>query len=389
MGDRRILIVEDEAPMSLDLKHQLLKAGYTVSGIAFSGKQALALVEETEPDLVLMDINLGKGMNGIETAAIIYKKFKIPVVYMTAYTDVKTARSALETNPYGYITKPLRVNELLISLQMAFRNYDANTKLQEANQKLTNEIEERKKAEEALKISEQNLKDANTMKDKLFTIIAHDLRNAFSIILSGSYLLAEQVDSLEKERVIKYAKGMREMAIEIDKLLENLLTWSRLQMDMVKMSPAKLNLAEVARLNVNLFAEYAQQKNITLSQSVREGLFAYADYNMVNTVIRNLMNNALKFSSAGDKVHISASNKDEESIEISISDTGIGIKKEHISQLFRIDSKLIEEGTSGETGNGLGLPLCREFVEKNNGEIRVESEFGKGSTFTFTLPKFK
>ena len=247
----------------------------------------------------------------------------------------------------------------------------------------------RKKTEEDLKISEQNLREANAMKDKLFSIIAHDLRNAFTVMLTGSYLLAEHVDSFEKTKVIKYAKKLCESAENIDKLLENLLTWSRLQMNTIKLIPAKLRLADIARLNINLFSEYAKEKNINLNQSIREDIFAYADDDMVNAVIRNLVNNAVKFSYPGGNVHVFTSNEDENFIEISISDTGVGIKEEHFAQLFRIDSKFKEKGTSGEVGNGLGLPLCKEFIEKNSGKIWIESEFGKGSTFKFTLPKFK
>jgi two-component system sensor histidine kinase/response regulator len=361
MSGERILIVEDEAPMLLDLQSRLQKAGYTVSGTAYSGEEAIALVRETEPDLVLMDINLGMGMDGIEAGGIINNDFKVPVVYSTAYTDPKTVLNALKTNPYGYITKPIRESELLILLQMAFRKHE----------------------------SDKNLREANAMKDKLFSIIAHDLRNAFTVILSGSYLLAEHVHKFEKEKVVKYANKLSKSAENIDKLLENLLTWSRLQMNKIELNPAKLRLFDIAELNINLFREYAAKKTIALNQRIGEDMLAYADYDMVNTVIRNLVNNAVKFSHPGSNVNVFAANEDKNFIEISISDTGVGIIKKHCSQLFRIDSKIKERGTSGEAGTGLGLPLCKEFIEKNGGEIWVESKFGKGSTFKFTLPKFK
>jgi signal transduction histidine kinase len=251
------------------------------------------------------------------------------------------------------------------------------------------DITEIKETEKALKISEQNFREANAMKDKLFSIIAHDLRNAFTIVLTGSYLLAEQIDHFEKAKVVKYAKNMHESAEKIDKLLENLLTWSRLQMNAIKMNPARLNIAEVVRQNTNLFHEYANQKEITMNRSIRDDILAYADQDMVNTVLRNLINNALKFSHAGGTVHVFTANEDENLIEIGVSDNGVGIEAEYCDQVFNIDSKFKEKGTAGETGNGLGLPLCKEFIEKNGGEIRVESEVGKGSTFKFTLPKFK
>jgi signal transduction histidine kinase len=168
--------------------------------------------------------------------------------------------------------------------------------------------------------------------------------------------------------------------------MDNLLTWSRIPRGMIDYHPQQISIRMVVARNVALLMPNAEQKQITLRNSVQEQTAIYADFNMVDTVVRNLISNALKFTEAGGTVEISAT-PDNDVVEISVSDTGVGIGKEHISKPFRIDTKYKRLGTAREKGTGLGLILCKEFVEKNGGRIWVESEVGKGSVFRFTLPK--
>ena len=179
---------------------------------------------------------------------------------------------------------------------------------------------------------------------------------------------------------------LNESAEKAYKLLENLLTWSRMQRGLVDFNPMKLELIYVVSANVELFAARASEKNIVLTNHIKRGIYIYVDHKMIDTVIRNLINNALKFTTSGGKVDITAI-ETYESVEVSVSDTGIGIAAEHLKILFNVDSKIKTKGTGGEEGTGLGLPLCKEFVEKHGGKIWAESEIGKGSTFKFTLPK--
>ena len=149
----------------------------------------------------------------------------------------------------------------------------------------------------------------------------------------------------------------------------------------------KEKLADIATANLDLFTKTAKDKNISLINSVPQDIYIYADFDTVNTVVRNLINNAIKFTKPGGIVEISAAEQ-EKFVEISVSDAGLGIEEEHLSEIFRVDSKYKTKGTAGESGTGLGLPLCKEFVEKNGGRIWVESKIGKGSTFKFILPKY-
>jgi signal transduction histidine kinase len=169
-------------------------------------------------------------------------------------------------------------------------------------------------------------------------------------------------------------------------LLENLLTWSSLQRGVMQYRPEKLPIDGIIRENIGLFGPKAEQKQITLTHTVSESIRAYADYPMIDTVLRNLISNALKFTHAGDRVEVSATQIDDE-IEITVSDTGVGISHKDLAKLFQIESKYTRMGTAGEEGTGLGLILCKELVKRNNGRIWVESEEGQGTTFKFTLPK--
>jgi signal transduction histidine kinase len=168
-------------------------------------------------------------------------------------------------------------------------------------------------------------------------------------------------------------------------LIENLLTWSRLQRGAIEWRPQAVNLHNAVERTMRLLASNAEQKEIELRNTTPEGMTGYADVKMLDTVIRNLISNALKFTHPGGSVTISAK-EHEELLTVTVADTGIGIGQEHLPKLFRIDSKFTRSGTAKERGTGLGLILCKEFVERNGGTIWVESEKEQGTTFYFTLP---
>ena len=199
--------------------------------------------------------------------------------------------------------------------------------------------------------------------------------------------LLERLDNLEKDELEVLIKEFRESAENLFSLLENLLTWSRTQQGMMTYTPRQLPLAILASQNVELLqTTIARQKQITLTNRIQEEMSVYADANMLDTVLRNLLSNAVKFTEPGGMVDISA-REDEEYIWVAIADTGIGIPEERLPNLFRIDSPYQREGTRGEKGTGLGLILCKEFIETLGGKIWVASEVGKGTTITFTLIK--
>ncbi|MBM2815589.1 MAG: response regulator receiver sensor signal transduction histidine kinase [Ignavibacteria bacterium] len=237
-----------------------------------------------------------------------------------------------------------------------------------------------------LEESEQQLQELNTAKDKFFSIIAHDLRNPFQGFLGYSEFLARDIENLTKEEIIEYAGSMNESARQLFKLLENLLHWSRIQRGMIEFNPITLDLYSCASMNIDIIYLKAKQKGIKLENIIQQDLNAFADVNMFNTVMRNLVSNSVKFTPSGGTITVGANILNENFIEIFVRDTGVGMDEKALGKIFHIDSQHTTTGTDQETGTGLGLILCKDLVNKCGGEIRVESEVGKGSTFFFTLP---
>lgn len=250
---------------------------------------------------------------------------------------------------------------------------------------VTQDITERYKAEEAVRQNEVKLRDLNAQKDKFFSIIAHDLKNPFNSILGLSQLLIEQINEKDYEGIEEYAGYIKQSTQKAMNLLINLLDWSRSQTGRMAFNPEKFDLVELIEENRLLFDGNANQKSITLTNHSSNNLFVYADRQMVSTIIRNLVSNAIKFTKEGKEIVVTAE-KNGTNILVSIKDEGVGITPERIDKLFQIDSNDSTPDTNNEMGTGLGLILCKEFVNKHGGDIWVESEPNIGSTFYFTLP---
>jgi signal transduction histidine kinase len=201
-----------------------------------------------------------------------------------------------------------------------------------------------------------------------------------------SEILSENYDTLDEPDKRTGLQKINNLAGLIFRLLENLLAWSRSQRGGMVFSPVKFSLSRVVEVNVNLHKTAAAEKNIMLRNNVEEELFAFGDPEMVHTVMRNLVSNAVKFTSGGKAVEVEV-NGQPKWFEVLVKDGGVGISEENMQKLFRIDVKYKTTGTAGETGTGLGLVLCREFVEKNGGKIWCESREGEGTTFHFTIPR--
>ena len=248
------------------------------------------------------------------------------------------------------------------------------------------DLTEYKRIEDSLKETNAELNLLNDTKDKFFSIIAHDLRRPFQTLLSYSELLTQEIESLSQEEIIQFSKALNENLNSLFGLLENLLNWSMMQRNMLEYKPAKLDLYDLVNKMIGILSKGAAEKNISLSNNVETGTSVYADVDMLSSIMQNLIINGIKFTQKEGQIIVSSVNK-EGFVEVSVQDTGIGIEPEKISILFNFGSKFTTDGTAGEKGTGLGLPLCKEFVERNEGKIRVESELGKGSKFTFTLRK--
>jgi len=247
------------------------------------------------------------------------------------------------------------------------------------------DITERKKNEVQLTIQADKLKELNATKDKFFSIIAHDLKNPFNAIIGITDVTLADLSTLDKSDIQKRLKMMKSSANQAYTLLENLLIWSRTQTGKIDFEPGMTDLEEVLRGITTLVEGQLLSKAITTDISIGNEHRVWADQNMVETILRNLITNAIKFTPKGGNIGITATVQDG-FLNISVHDSGIGMTKEALSKLFRIETSFTTRGTENEKGTGLGLILCKEFVEKHGGRIGVESEPGKGSHFWFTLP---
>jgi PAS domain S-box-containing protein len=251
-----------------------------------------------------------------------------------------------------------------------------------------NNINERKFNEEIINLKNQELAELNAAKDKFFSIIAHDLKSPFSGFMGLSKMMSENINNFTLSELHDISKNIQESAKNLYTLLENLLEWSRMQRGSISFNPENCPLVFIIAQNISICEEVASQKNITISNLISTDLVIFADIPMLNTVIRNLLSNAIKFTPRGGKIEVGASIiavNDNEIIEVYIKDNGIGIDSKLKNNLFKIDTKVSRQGTEGEPSTGLGLLLCKDFIEKNNGTLRVESTENVGSTFFFTL----
>lgn len=247
------------------------------------------------------------------------------------------------------------------------------------------DITERKNAEQIIKENEIRLRELNATKDRFFSIIGHDLRSPFNSVVGFSNLISEQIQKQDYEGIEKYAIIIQESAQRAMNLLTNLLEWSRAQTGKIEFNPEYFELISVINEVVELSNDSARQKSITIYKNLPHNIPVFADKAMISTILRNLISNSIKFTKPGGETIISVEQKEEQLI-VSVTDNGIGIKKEDIYKLFRIDYRFSTIGTNRETGTGLGLLICKDFIEMHGGKIWIESEIGEGSIFNFSIP---
>lgn len=368
-----ILVVDDNPTNLQVLLESLKRTGFKIL-VARTGENAIQQAEYGKPDLILLDVMM-PGIDGFETC----RRFKtldafkeIPIIFMTALTDTTDKLKGFQAGGVDYVTKPLQHEEVLarVVTHLTIRRLQQESR------------------EQHLALQEQHaqLQALNASKDKFFSIISHDLRSPLSSVLVGLRLLTDpesRVSESEKEEILHDSRRTVE---QLYSLLDNLLVWSRLQRGLMEYAPKQIDLQPLFERNATLFAANAEQKQIAIRQTVTAPIFAFADSQMIDTVIRNLISNALKFTEARGAITLSACQNDQ-NVEITVADTGIGMDAEAVAKLFRLDVRYNQLGTAGEKGTGLGLNVCKEFAEKNGGSIAVESVVGAGTTFRVTLPK--
>lgn len=413
---KSILIIDDH-PNNLKLISTLLDGKYNVI-IANSGLKGLKTIEKKVPDLILLDINMPE-MNGFQVCDILKKDANtknIPIIFLTANTDFESIAKGFDVGAIDYITKPFNSKEVLVRINTHIQLSEsiitiksqneallkAKDALDKKNQELISalfSLEERtkniselnqrlKKSEHHLKATVEKLEQSNSEKDKLFSIIAHDLRSPFQGFLGITKIFVEDnTDAFSKEELNEIFLSMNQNAQKLYELLENLLEWASLKRNVTRFKPRSLNVSDTIINNAEIFQLNAKEKNISISiASIDNGLEIFADEEMVNSILRNLLSNALKFTIRSGKIEVLAEKTESGQVKIGIKDSGIGIPEKNIPFLFNFDKKVNRIGTEGEPSSGLGLVLCKDFMEKNGGQIEVESEVGKGTTFSLIFP---
>jgi len=361
------ILVVDDTPTNLSVLLDYLNQSGFKTLIAQDGEGALEQADYAHPDIILLDVMM-PGIDGFETC----KRLKdnpvtqdIPVIFMTALSETMDKVKGFQHGAVDYITKPFQQEEVLMRISTHLTIQHQKKALNDLNQKLM---------------------ASNATKDKFFSIIAHDMRSAFTPMVGYSDMLNRAAAELENAKLLKYAENMQIMIDNAHKLFKNLLDWARIQRGAMTYKPNHFDLYSIGMSNIAFLISTAKQKKITLELEIPKNTLCFADSNMVDTTLRNLVSNAIKFTREEGNIVLSSSFVDH-SIEVCVSDNGVGIAPENQEKLFTIDNKYKSPGTAGEQGTGLGLILCKELVEKNGGKIWVTSEKDKGSCFRFTLQK--
>lgn len=346
------------------------------------------IILESEMDLQALQKEISDGNRILSDQQTKIDKQNTEIIRQIKTLEQQNIRITLQQNLiYLSVAFTMLIAGLLFSIFLGYKNK------KKANKKLQVEIEERKRIEqellrnqEELLKTERELRELNKTKDKFFSIISHDLRSPFNSIIGLSKMLAQDIKELSQEDIEEMALSISEASDNTYNLLNMLLEWSRVQRGKIDYKPRPLMLKEIILNNIDLLKHTAREKEIELTASTKDGINVYADVSMLNTIIRNLISNAIKFTPRGGSISVSMESNEKEAT-VRVVDTGVGIDAKDLGRLFSIDSKVRSKGTEDESGTGLGLILTKEFVEKNQGEIWVESEPGKGSCFSFTLPK--
>lgn len=246
-------------------------------------------------------------------------------------------------------------------------------------------ISDRKRIEKEIKDKNQELLKLNSEREKFYSIIAHDLKSPFQGLIGSSEILAEQYNSLSEKEKLSFIDGIKNLSRNSYRLLENLLEWTMLQTGNMSFTLEHFNLLVELHPTISLLKQTASNKEIEFNYEIDNMLFISADKNMLSTIIRNLVSNSIKFTNRNGKINLTVE-KIDGSIKFSVSDNGIGMEKEILDKLFTLDKSYRNKGTENEKGTGLGLLLCKEMIERHGGNISVNSESEKGTTFYFTLP---
>lgn len=354
----KILIVDDVAKNIQLVASFLTKAGYEIN-FALDGRNALEHANREKYDLIILDIMMPE-IDGIEVCLKLKanpQTAEIPVIFLTAKTDDVSIARGFEAGGVDYIIKPFNPSELLARVKTHIR----------------------------LRQREVELTSLNRTKDVFLSIIGHDLKTPVANIVSLGEILINNIGEATEEEKNEILFDIVESGRQGLWLLENLLSWTRIQTGKITYDPQNLVLQEVINKNISFISPVAIRKSIHLHTECQQGLIVFTDLNVLNTIIRNLLSNALKFTPVEGEVSLKASKTESGEIMILISDNGVGIEQTRINNLFQTIGQTSTLGTMNEKGSGLGLALVSDLVNLIGARIEVESQVGIGSTFKLFL----
>ena len=360
-----ILAVDDEQ-LNLELIRFILERNDFLYKGTSNDEEVFSILEERPPDLILLDIIMPR-IEGFELCQKIkeHEEYRdIPIIFLTGKVQVRDKVKGFEVGGVDYVTKPFNEQELLARIK-------THVEL----------VRARKQIEQQAK----NLQRSNQLKDRMFSIIGHDLRSPLSAAkLKMDFLMRGIIDPKQPEFLDETVFGLLKTMDEALNLLQNLLGWAKSESGQMKMITEPLQLNEIAEQTIRLLKLASDHKKIEVVNDIPEELYADADMNMIKTVLRNLMSNAIKFTPTEGKILIQSKEVDDRVI-LSVKDNGAGISKEDIKKILNTEEHFSKLGTEKEPGTGLGLVLCQAFIVQHQGQLKIDSDPGNGSTFSFDL----
>ncbi|MFW5744235.1 MAG: response regulator [Spirochaetota bacterium] len=364
MTDRETVLVVDDNPVNLQLLHQYLaSAGYRIL-VAEDGESAVEQAVEARPDIVLMDVLL-PGMTGFDACRRLHEREETestPVIFLTALSRTSDKIEGFRAGGVDYLTKPLQFEEVLARIEVHLEIVRLRRELERTNL----ELEER-----------------DRRRERLLSIIAHDLKSPMATFVNATRDLARRPG--DEQEFSEMLSALSERAERMNRFLETLLEWGRLQVESGAMAVTLLNLREVIAAVMRHVRDSAEAKRIAIDDDVPEGIVVEQNETALQTVLVNLVSNAIKFTPEGGRIGLSA-DLDGDGVRIHVRDTGVGMLPQDLEQLLTSEHRLRRRGTAGEQGTGLGLLLSRDLVAGMHGDLTGTSAPGEGTTFTLELP---
>lgn len=385
MAGKKIAIIEDEGAVALSLRCRLEAANYAVTGIADSITAALSLVSDTEPDLVLMDVGLKGHCTGIEVAQTIRDRWKIPIIFLTGYSDLDTVHSAQKTEPFGFLVKPIDPAELYSTIEIALQRYHEQKHLEQLVQERTHElalakahlqleVEERQRAEFEITQAIDDLKD---LKSRFVTTASHEFRTPLSIVLTSAELLERLGSDCSEENRARYVQKIREAVRAMTTILTNALTLRKTDLGNIELQPGSFDLH---RFCISLLSDISGRIELTY---IGECPQVTLDAELLTLILQNLLSNAVKFSQPNQPISLKVQHFPDQII-FTVSDRGLGIPEEDLPLVFEPFHRARNVTTIG--GGGLGLSIAKRCVEFQGGTIDLKSQLGQGTVVQVKLP---